>query len=248
MPRPRIIVTLDTGEEQRRGVALPSVHMKAAYARQIEQAGGTPLLAAPTDDREVLEDLSRIMDGLLVTGGAFDIAPEVYGRALRSDVRLDQPKPRRTAFETALLEAALSRRVPVFGVCGGMQLLNVVLGGTLVQDIAAEVPGALEHEQATSPQIAHHDVTILPDTAFQRLLSRDVIRVNSTHHQAVAALGRGLVALGRSSDGVVEAIGRPNDLGVIGVQWHPELLADAVSEALYSAFIIEARRLADHHR
>src|SRR5438128_1314484 len=130
--------------------------MKAAYAAAIEHAGGTPILAAPTADEEVIAELASLLDGLVVTGGAFDIAPSEYGRAPRENVRLDVAKPLRTSFESALLRIALDRSIPVLGVCGGMQLLNVILDGTLIQDIAVDLPGALDHEQPTSPLGAHH--------------------------------------------------------------------------------------------
>ncbi|MCK6549002.1 gamma-glutamyl-gamma-aminobutyrate hydrolase family protein [Myxococcota bacterium] len=240
MKRPRILVTLDTGEHVRRGVALPTFVLKAAYVAAVERAGGTPVLAAPTDDAETVEDLASLMDGLVVTGGAFDIDPALYGRA-PSGVRVDAPKPGRTRFEWTLVERALTRRVPVLGICGGMQLLDVVLGGTLRLDIAAEVPGALEHEQPTSPAEPWHTVELAAGSALARALGRTTIRVNSTHHQAVLGLGRGLAALGSSDDGVVEVIGG-DDLSLVGVQWHPELLADDVSDVLYRGLVDAARR------
>jgi putative glutamine amidotransferase len=235
--RPRILVTLDTGEELRRGVPLPSVQMKAAYATAIEQAGGTPIAAAPTADADVIADLASIMDGLVVTGGAFDISPSEYGGAVEESVRLDPAKPLRTSFETALLQAALARALPILGVCGGMQLLNVVLGGTLIQDINAAVEDPLEHEQPTSPLGTHHSIAFVQKTALHRAVQVDVADVNSTHHQAVEKLGRGLVALAKSSDGVIEAIGLPSDLALLGVQWHPELLNDDVSRRIYGALV-----------
>jgi putative glutamine amidotransferase len=242
MARPRIVVTLDTGEELRRGVPISSVHMKAAYARMIERANGTPILAAPTDDPGVIEDFVGLMQGLVVTGGAFDIPPELYGRARQSGVRLDQQKPLRTGFETALLRAALAKRIPVLGVCGGMQLLNVILGGTLLQDIQAVMPEALDHEQPTSPLVAYHRVDLERGTALHRLLGEDSIQVNSTHHQAIDVLGRGLSVLGRSEDGVIEAIGDPDALRLTGVQWHPELLGDELAQRIYAGLVELARR------
>jgi putative glutamine amidotransferase len=242
MTRPRILVTLDTGEELRRGVPFPTVSMKAAYARSIELAGGTPICAAPTGESNVTDDLASLMDGLVVTGGAFDIDPASYGRAARSDVRLDARKPLRTAFEWRLVEIALERKIPIFGVCGGMQLLNVVLGGTLHQDIGAEIANALEHEQPTSPATPHHAIKLTGGSALARAFGRESAAVNSTHHQAVERLGEGLVALARSEDGVIEALGRPDDLSLVGVQWHPELLDDELSRCLYRALIEAAAR------
>lgn len=122
-----------------------------------------------------------------------------------------------------------------------MQLLNVVLGGELIQDIGSEVPGAIEHEQATSPLEPAHAIEVLAATPLHRLVGTDRAFVNTTHHQAVSTLGRGLEAWAKSEDGVVEAIGkRGADLRIIGVQWHPELLDDRVSRRIYGALVEEA--------
>lgn len=237
--RPKIIVTLDQGQTDRRGVPFDMVHLKSAYVRAVEEAGGLPLLVAPTDEPQVIASMCALTDGLVVTGGAFDIPPEAYGGVPGSH-RVDPPKPLRTRFETALTEAALAANKPVLGICGGMQLINVVMGGTLLFDIASQVDGALEHEQATSPAIADHDVTIEANTKLASMFG-PVIAVNTTHHQAVDRLAPGLLVQGRSVDGVIEAIAhatRP----IIGVQWHPELLGDPVSAALYRWLVDAASR------
>lgn len=242
MPRPKIVVTLDLGEDLRKGVPFPSVHMKAAYARAIEQAGGTPILASPTREPEVIADLLELMDGLVITGGAFDIDPSRYGET-QTAARIDTPKPLRTDFEQQLCEGALAAKKPILGICGGMQLLNVVLGGTLVQDIGTEIANALEHEQPTSPAGPAHAVNVVEGTAFFRAIGgQKQIEVNTTHHQAVKKLGRDLVVLGTSPDGVIEAIGYKDDLSITGAQWHPELLDDLASRALYGALVEHAAR------
>ncbi len=245
MKKPKILVTLDTGETQRRGVPFPIVHAKAAYAAAVERAGGLPLLVAPTEDRAVADAMFALADGLVITGGDFDIPPEQFGAAPAAGVRVDPPKPLRTRFEWQLTEAALARGTPILGICGGMQLLNVVLGGTLHLHIPDAIAGALEHEQPTSPAGPAHVVHVVPGSVLRGVCGRDTIDVNTTHHQAVAALGRGLVAEGHAPDGVIEAIADPSRAFTVGVQWHPELLADDASEALYRAFV-GATRLAAH--
>ncbi len=238
--KPRIVVTLDTGEALRRGVPFPTVHTKAAYVAAVERAGGLPILVAPTADDEVADALFALADGLVVTGGDFDIPPEQFGAAPAAGTRVDPPKPLRTAFEWRLTEAALARGIPVLGICGGMQLLNVVLGGTLHLHIPDVIDGALEHEQPTSPAEPAHPVMLRDGGLLHRLVGRSRIAVNTTHHQAVAALGRGLLAEGHAPDGVVEAVAAAEGFAV-GVQWHPELLGDDVSDALYAALIAAAR-------
>ncbi len=232
----RILITLDEGETLRRGVALPTVVTKSAYASSAARAGGTPLLVAPTADRAVIDDLVDLADALVITGGFFDIPPERYGQPRRGP-RLDPEKPARTDFESLLLSGALEKRIPILAVCGGMQLLNVVLGGTLVQDIGAEIAGALEHEQPSSPAGPGHPVDLVPGSFLARELGRARIEVNTTHHQAVDVLGRGLEVIGRAPDGVIEAIALAADPSVVGVQWHPELLDDDVSRLLYGRLV-----------
>ena len=232
----RVVITLDQGETLRKGVPLPTVVTKAAYVASVERTGATPLLAAPTGSERIIRDLIALMDALVVTGGHFDIAPERYGQKQRG-VRLDAVKEERTNFEWLLLDGALAREIPVLAVCGGMQLLNVVLGGTLVQDIRAEIDGALDHEQPTSPLTPHHPVDLEPGCLLARALGRTRIEVNTTHHQAIEALGDGLEVIGRAPDGVIEAIALARNPNVVGVQWHPELLDDDVSRLLYGRLV-----------
>jgi len=239
--RPRILITVDTGTAHRRGVPFPEYRLKQAYAAAVERAGGLPLLVAPTVHPEVLQGYVDLMQGLVVTGGYFDISPALYG-AEDSAERIDPKKPERTQFEWALVQAALKRRRPLLGICGGMQLLNVVLGGTLLQDIQEALPEALDHEQASSPAEPGHPVHVVAGSPFEALCGgRSEIEVNSTHHQAVQNLGRGLLPWGHAPDGVIEAFGMADQPAVCGVQWHPELLADSVSNALYEQLVRAAQ-------
>lgn len=238
--RPRILVTMDVGERLRRGVPFKTHEIKAAYADRIIESGGTPLLVPPTTDEDVLADLSSWMEGLVVTGGAFDIPPEFFGQSRDANIRLDETKIERTHFEAALIQTALARDLPMLCVCGGMQLLNVVRGGTLLQDIRATHPGARDHEQPTSPSQSDHSVRIEPNSALRRVVGADEIEVNSTHHQAVDKVGAGLEVLARADDGIIEAIGVSEDktLRILGVQWHPELRSDVASHRIYRHFVV----------
>ena len=235
--RPLIGITPDEGSSPERPGRPPSprYELKTAYADAVLIAGGTPIVLAYAAEDDVLERYLDLIEGLVVTGGAFDISPEEYGHAA-SD-RLGPLKPRRTRFERRLLEGALRRGIPVLGVCGGMQLLNVVCGGTLVQDIATEMPGALAHEQAHDPRGPAHDVAIMAGSRLERIVSARSMGANTTHHQAVRDPGRGLVVSGRATDGVVEAIEGTGESFVLGVQWHPELLDDPANRALYRALV-----------
>lgn len=238
--RPLVLVTLDTGQSTRRGVPFDNLNVKQAYVDAVEDAGGLPLLVAPSDDPARAEALVALAHAVVITGGNFDIPPEAYGQS-QTAARVDDSKPARTRFELDLTRAALARGRPLLGICGGMQLLNVVLGGSLIQDILEAVPGGLEHEQPSSPAGPGHLVQLEAHAPLATWLGRTRIEVNSTHHQAVARLGDGLEVWGRAEDGVVEAIGLTGRPEVCGVQWHPELLADDVSAALYRRLVEAAR-------
>ncbi len=234
--RPVIGISCDEGTSDARPgrPASARYELKRAYADAVLAAGGLPLLLAYVDD-EATAELAGKLDALVVTGGAFDIAPEEYGEAASG--QLGPLKPARTRFERRLLEQALALGLPVLGVCGGMQLLNVVQGGTLVQDLATEVPQALAHEQPHDPREPAHEVSVEEGSLLHRICGTRALPANSTHHQAVAKVGRALAVSGRTKDGVVEAIELPGARFVLGVQWHPELLLDEANWRLYRALV-----------
>lgn len=237
--RPIIGITPDFNprEEQRS----PIYELKVAYADAVIRAGGLPFVLAYSDDSQVLEQYLDRISGLVITGGAFDIHPEAYGETAREG--LGALKPARTTFETTLMQAALRRNMPVLGICGGMQLLNVVLGGTLFQDIGREVANARDHEQKHERSQPHHPVDVKDGTVLADLLGKGQLMVNSTHHQAVKRTGERVVISATSPDGVVEAIEAPQHLFAVGVQWHPELLIHTVPVhlGLYKALVHKAR-------
>jgi putative glutamine amidotransferase len=208
--RPRIGVTLDVAGE--RQYALPR-----AYVDAVLGAGGLPILLPHA--REAAAAYLALLDGLVVSGGAFDVPPELYGEVRRAECGVANPE--RTAFEQELLEAALAARLPVLGVCGGMQLMNVVRGGTLHQDLPADA-GIRGHEQPAPKDAPSHDAIVASGTQLAALVGTDPLPVNSTHHQAVRDPGQGVLVSARAPDGVIEAIELPDLPFALGVQWHPE--------------------------
>ena len=234
--RPVIGVTLDS-EEPGGYSKLPWYALRQNYSEAVCRAGGLPILL-PHEPEEAEAYLDRI-DGLIVTGGAFDVDPALFGASMRhATVRL---KTRRTAFELAITKGALARNMPVLGICGGQQLLNVVLGGTLIQHIPDEVTGAIAHEQPNARTEAGHAVRVTKGTLLHRICGTDELEVNSSHHQAVKTVGPGVVVDAVAPDGVIEGIEDARYRYCLGVQWHPEYSISAGDERIFDAFIAAAR-------
>ncbi|HEV7997227.1 MAG TPA: gamma-glutamyl-gamma-aminobutyrate hydrolase family protein, partial [Stellaceae bacterium] len=167
----------------------PWYAVRENYCNAVRHAGGLPVLLPHEPDAAELY-LDRI-DGLVVTGGGFDVDPALFGAASRHPTVTT--KDRRTAFELAATRGALARGMPVLGICGGQQLLNVALGGTLVQHIPDEVPGALPHRQPNPRDEPGHDVRIVAGTLLHQIAGTGHLAVNSAHHQAVKDAGPGIV-------------------------------------------------------
>ena len=215
--------------------------LKVAYAQAVFRAGGLPIVLPYTTDLACIEGYLDRVGGILVTGGAFDVPPDAYGDAPREG--MGPLKPSRTAFESMLTRIALERNTPVLGICGGMQLLNVLLGGTLIQDIVRELPNANGHEQKHDRHQPHHPVEVRPGTLLSQLFGKGNLMVNSTHHQAPKTVGEKVVISAIAPDGVIEAIEAPSYAFALGVQWHPELLISSlpIHLSLYKAFVHKAR-------
>lgn len=234
--RPVIGVTLDA--EQPGGYSkYPWYAVRANYAAAIAAAGGLPV-ALPHEAALAGDYLDRI-DALVVTGGAFDVDPALYGDATRhATVSL---KENRTVAELALTRGALDRDMPVLGICGGQQLLAVALGGTLIQHIPDAVPGALEHEQPNPRDEPGHEIAVTPGTLLHRIVGAARMAVNSAHHQAVRDPGAAAVVDAVAPDGVIEGIEDARRRFCLGVQWHPEFLIDPGDRRIFDALIAAAR-------
>ncbi|MBS2026813.1 MAG: gamma-glutamyl-gamma-aminobutyrate hydrolase family protein [Deltaproteobacteria bacterium] len=234
--RPFIGVTLDLTLPPGTN-ALPRYELKRAYTDAVIDAGGMPILLPYTKDGSMVEAYLGLIEGLVVTGGAFDVPPELYGEKPRQG--LGQLNPVRTQFELALLEQVLDRDIPVLGVCGGMQLMNVAFGGTLYQDLGRELPSAQVHEMKGDRRLPAHEVSVTAGTLLAAATGPGSLMVNSTHHQAVKRLGGGLIASAVAGDGVIEAIEAPDLRFAVGVQWHPELLVKSVpiNRGLYRGLV-----------
>jgi putative glutamine amidotransferase len=229
--RPIVGIT-SYAEEARWGVwDAPAALVPLAYVRAIEEAGGRPFVVPPCP--EAVEETLDALDGLLFSGGA-DLDPARYGATAHSETNGIQTD--RDLAELALLEAALARDMPVLAVCRGSQVLNVALGGDLVQHLP-EVVGDDRHKH-TPGVFADHDVNVVPETKLCEVIGEHA-PVKSHHHQGYGRLGEGLREAARADDGTVEAIEDPSRRFALGVLWHPEEGEDA---ALFRALVDEARR------
>jgi putative glutamine amidotransferase len=234
--RPLIGVTLDA-EPAGGWSKLPWYALRRNYFDAVVAAGGLPV--ALPHRPELAADYLDALDGLLVTGGAFDVDPALWGGgAPHPKVTL---KPGRTDFELAAVRAALSRDMPVLGICGGQQLLAVAFGGTLIQHIPDEVEGALAHEQPNPRTEPGHEVAVRGGTLLAAIVGAERLAVNSAHHQAVATPGNGAVVNAVAPDGVIEGVEHPGHRFALGVQWHPEYAVDPRDPAIFDAFVRAAR-------
>jgi putative glutamine amidotransferase len=213
--RPLIGITSYAEPEVRWGVwSLPAALIPLAYVRAVESAGGRPLLVPPSE--EGVEETLAALDGLLFSGGS-DLDPDTYGAEPHPEtngVRRD-----RDAGELALLRAALERDMPVLAVCRGSQVMNVALGGDLVQHLP-EVVGDEKHKH-TPGVFADHEVTVQRKSRLGSLIG-DRAPVKSHHHQGYGRIGEGLEPVARAEDGTIEALEDPQRRFAVGVLWHPE--------------------------
>lgn len=237
MTEPVIGITLDH-EEPGSYSNMPWYALRENYCTPVSAAGGLPI-ALPHDTNRVPAYLDLI-DGLIVTGGDFDVDPALFGA--------DNVHPKvttkdtRTAFELALIRGAIDRDLPLLGICGGQQLLHVALGGTLHQHIPDAVPEALAHEQPNPRTEPSHWVRVKPGTRLHDIVGCAELQVNSAHHQAAATAPTPITVNAEAPDGVIEGIELGDKDFCIGVQWHPEYLISAGDGKLFESLVAAATR------
>ena len=214
------------------------------YVEGVISAGGVPMILPPVAEPRMAEVLLDGIDGLLLSGGT-DLDPFYYGEEWAPELGVTIPE--RDAFEIALVRLALERRMPVLGICRGMQILNVALGGTLYQDLPSHLgEDILNHWQETPKWHPAHEIEILHDSHLAEITGCQNAKVNSYHHQGIKELADGLAVAARSPDGVVEAVEYHDfsDQWLIGVQWHAEMMREVGIEHqnLFEAHVCAAKR------
>lgn len=210
------------------------------YIQAVLKAGGVPVLLPAVSSEAVIMEHAQFIDGLIVSGGP-DMDPKYFGE--QPVPELGVVNPAMDASESVLIRRILELDKPLLGICRGEQVLNVVSGGTLYQDLRRALPDVLKHGQDQPRWFPSHSVRIVPDTKLAEILQAEELPVNSFHHQAVARVAPGFVATAYAPDGVIEAIESQNHRFVIGVQWHPEGMWNQTDnyDALFAAFIQAAK-------
>ncbi len=228
--KPIIGINCDYEEEGK----LPYSFTYRDYSEAIVAAGGIPLLLPIIKDKNDVELLLKKIDGLLLTGGN-DVSPQRYGEDRHDKTVCVHPDKEVSDF--TLVGKAVRMKKPILAICYGAQLVNVVLGGSLIQDIPSECKNSLIHKDSQNERYTH-SVTIEKNSILYSIIGVDRIEANSTHHQAVKRLGNGLKDTAHTVDGMIEAIEWKDYPFLVGVQWHPEHMVDSPHhEALFGALI-----------
>lgn len=221
----------------------PRLCQNRAYVRAVTRAGGAPLLIPEGMDEHGLRAVYDRCDGVLLAGGK-DVDPAHYGEALHTESRLAGADEDRQ--ELALARWAVDEGKPLLAICRGIQVLDVALGGSLYQDLAAELPGSQKHDwyPGFARNRLSHAVDVVEGSLLSELVGAGSLLVNSLHHQAVRAVAPRLVVSAKAPDGVIEGVEAPEHLFALGVQWHPEELAgeDPRAQRLFEALVEACRK------
>ncbi|MDR7871112.1 MAG: gamma-glutamyl-gamma-aminobutyrate hydrolase family protein [Tissierellaceae bacterium] len=199
------------------------------YIDAIKKAGGIPIIFPIMSEFDAIDRYLNVVDGIILTGGG-DAAPLLFGEEPIREV--DSICFERDNMELKIIKRAYEMSKPMFGICRGIQMINIALGGTLYQDIYKQIPDALGHIAGSSIQGGYHTVEIVKDSIMYEIFNKERIQVNSQHHQSVRALGNNLKINALSLDGVIEGMESTNDKFVLGVQFHPEAMIDRNEEFL----------------
>jgi len=231
MPMPLIGISGSMNDAEKQ------VFLVRAYMQAILNVGGMPVLLSPDMNDCAIEACVRMLDGLMLAGGG-DVVPKRFGEEPIAE--LGETTPVRDDFELRILPLVMQNKMPVLGICRGIQVMNVALGGTLYQDLPAQYQpkgsALLAHQQSQPYETPSHSVLVDQTSLLYRLTGQDCLPVNSMHHQAAKHIATELRIAAKAEDGVVEALECPHFPFFLGVQWHPERLSDDASRSLFKGF------------
>ncbi|MEY3197218.1 MAG: hypothetical protein RLZZ59_586 [Pseudomonadota bacterium] len=212
----------------------PWYALRKNYSDSVSAAGGFPIML-PFDE-SAIEQALDLIDGLIVPGGDWDIDPIFYGQNIISQKVIINHD--RTSYDMKLMKKALDRDMPILGICYGMQLMNVILGGDMIQDLKELRPTDINHEQPEPKNIDWHEIQIVSGTKLSKIARGvNIAKVNSTHHQAIDRVGSDLIISAVATDGIIEAIESTRHEFAIGVEWHPEYGMSDLDRALFKELI-----------
>ena len=211
------------------------------YVESVIRAGGVPVILPFNECLDATEKMVENIDALILSGG-HDIDPNRYGE--EPLLKIGEIFPKRDEFDSVLYKCAIKNKKPVFGICRGFQIINVINGGSLYQDLSYASFVTIKHNQVDNPKMATHFVEVENETFLGDVVGNK-LRVNSFHHQIIKEVAEGFKIVAKSSDGVVEAIEKIDETNfVIGVQWHPEMLSegDVIFQEIFNKFVEKARK------
>lgn len=206
------------------------------YILAVEKAGGIPIVLPVITDFSELHRVVQWVDGIILSGG-HDVHPFNYNEEPQR--LLDSVSVERDRFDFELVKLSKELKKPLFGICRGLQLINVAFGGTLHQDIPSNLPNSAQHSQKSKPDIAIHTVDVKENTKLHQMIEETEITTNSFHHQSVKDLAPNFIANAKSKDGLIEGIEMKGDDFIVGVQWHPEMMIEnhPRMQKLFTSFI-----------
>ena len=213
-----------------------------AYIESVALAGGVPVVIPALSDERLLREMLKGFDGLLLTGGA-DVDAKYFGE--ENLAALTEIVPARDTFDFLLMKVATQLQLPIFGICRGVQVINIFFGGSIFQDIPSEIKGELfNHQILTEKEKGVHTVTLQQDSLLKRITGKSELHANSRHHQSIRRIAESFTASGHTADGIVEALEGYPARRIFGVQWHPESMAaagDPDMQKLFAFFVGESR-------
>ena len=228
MKKPLIGITLDS-ETKKSYSKFPWYALRKNYLTSLSKFNAIPVPL--THEIKLVNSFSKFLDGLVITGGDFDIDPKYYNQAKRGTKNI---KSKRTNFEMKIYNKFLKINKPILGICGGAQLINVASGGTLIQNLKKK---PINHEQTNPRNQTSHEININKKTKLFEICNINKIKVNSAHHQSVKKIGKDLIISAIATDGIIEGIEHKKHRWCIGLQWHPEFLITKFDLKIFKNFV-----------